>query len=299
MTIDECPIDIVVPFVDCSDPVWQNDLKMRGGFVDNSFFRGTIRYRDTGTFKMMLDSVKKYMPWYNKIYIIVSHPSQVPDYAKDCEIIYHSDFIPKEFNPPVFSSSAIETWLGNLNVGEYFVYFNDDLILTRPWKKSDCLVVTKAGEIAPRNLINIQTHCYESTNNGMCIKMNTFSLITGIKDTHQGVCPEHGPHVFKLSWCRECMDRYYNTFFESCEPLTRTQKDYNQYVYMFYQYIYHKNDQYPRPGVSMFAGTYINTPVKTFEKMLEEKKPMWVCLNDTIYKDIKPYMKIVQDKYLS
>ena len=248
MTLEECPIDVVIPFVDFTDPIWRKDFESRGGILENTTVNGIERYRDKGTLRLLLKSIKKFMPWYHKIYLIVSHPSQVPDYAKDCEIILHKDFIPKDFNPPVFSSSAIETWFGNLRIGEYFVYFNDDMILTKPWSKNDCLRKVKTGDIVPRNLINIKSNCEIAEDNINGTRKEIFKLITGIQDTDQGVLPDHGPNVFKLSWCRECLKKYYDTFVERFSPVKRTTRDLNQYTYLFYQYIYHLNDQYRREG---------------------------------------------------
>lgn len=295
MTIENCPVDIVIPFVDHRDPIWQESLTSRGGCIDDSIFRGILRYRDTGTFKLVLDGIKEFLPWYNKIYLIVSHPSQVPEYAKDCEIILHEDFIPKEFNPPVFSSCAIETWMGNWNVGEYFIYFNDDVIPIKPMSKSDFLKMTNNGDIVPRNLINIVSGLFPVKWGASCMMMNTFSLITGIYGTRQGVSTEHGPTVFKSSWCKECLERYYNELHSSCNPLTRTENDMCQWTYLFYQMMYHQNDQYSRPGYYLNGNRYLDIPPEQLLEELTTKEYKWVCLNDSISVDISPWIKVVED----
>lgn len=296
MTIKSCPVDIVIPFVDCSDPVWIEDYESRGGMMDETSINGIERYRDNGTLRLLLMSIKKFMPWYNKIYLIVSHMSQVPEYAKDCcEIILHKDFIPKEFNPPVFSSNAIETWLGNLDIEEYFIYFNDDIILTKPWDKRDCLNVPVFGEIIPSNVINIKSNCKLSKSTIENLRVNTFELITGINGTRQGVSPNHGPHVFKLSWCKECLEKYYDIFHESCNPLKRTYTDFNQYVYLFYQYIYHMNYQYSPEGLLLSGYGYNVIGPEHLQDRLTNTDMKWVCLNDSNNIDIKPWVDVVED----
>ena len=293
MTLEECPIDVVIPFVDFTDPIWRKDFESRGGILENTTVNGIERYRDKGTLRLLLKSIKKFMPWYHKIYLIVSHPSQVPDYAKDCEIILHKDFIPKDFNPPVFSSSAIETWFGNLRIGEYFVYFNDDMILTKPWSKNDCFLFG-SDDVIPRNLINMKSNCILGRNTIDNIKMNSFELILGIKGTRQGVTPTHGPHVFRLSWCKECLEKYYNDFYNSCTPLKRTDKDLSQYTYLFYQYIYHQNDQYSPCGIFLTGARYVNvTPLDLIKYIKKDVK--WVCLNDHKSIDITPWIKTIED----
>ena len=280
------PIDVVIPFVDSSDPIWQEEFKRRGGEFTGTWEGGVSRYRDTGTFKLVLEGLKVCAPWVNKIYLIVSHPSQVPDYAKDCEIILHEDFIPHEF-APVFSSSALEHWMGNLNVGEYFIYMNDDMIPTTPWRTSDFFTL----EGIPKTRVDIILYDPENRNVGGHIYENSYELITGIKGSGHEVRSHHGPKPYRLSWCKECLETYYTEFYNKTSPMKREDTDYSQYTYMFYQMLHKEIKQY-----SGFSGKTFSDgrfPSKFYPESAEDYK--WVCINDSEEFDISEMVSALSD----
>ena len=109
-------IDFIIPYVNCDDPTWLREFMERGGVLDEGW-NGLNRYKDDGTLKYLLRSIEEYTPWVNNVYLLVSGPTQVPSYVytQNVKIIYHKDFIPKEYLP-LFNSNTLESFLGYLFV---------------------------------------------------------------------------------------------------------------------------------------------------------------------------------------
>lgn len=130
------PIDFVVLWVDDHDEQWLAE-KAKYAQMENKavmIHNNDERYRDWDLFRYWFRAVEKYAPWVNKVYLVTC--GHVPswlnlDHPKLVHV-KHEDFIPKE-HLPVFSSTAIEIYLHHIpGLSEHFVYFNDDMILTRP-----------------------------------------------------------------------------------------------------------------------------------------------------------------------
>ena len=116
-------MDIVITYVNGNDPVWQSDYEKY-----TSVPAMQKRFRDWGTLRYLLRGVEKNMPYIRNVYLVVSHPSQVPEWAdtENLKIVLHKDIIPEEFLP-TFNSNTIEMHLHRIEgLDEEFLYFNDD-----------------------------------------------------------------------------------------------------------------------------------------------------------------------------
>ena len=131
------PIDFVIPWVDGNDPAWQEerakyDSKSSG---DNS----PTRFRDWDILHFWFRGVEKFAPWVNKIHFITwGHlPEWLNTDNPKLHIVNHKDYIPEQYLP-TFSSHPIELNMHRIEgLAEHFVYFNDDMFLTRPVKETD------------------------------------------------------------------------------------------------------------------------------------------------------------------
>ena len=127
-------IDFVLPWVDGSDPVWQEQKASYESEIrckqEND--HGEMRYRDTKTLKYVLRSIEQNCPWYRKIIIITEGhtPSWInPDHPK-IQFVTHRELYLHQEHLPTFNSTSIEMNLCNLkDVSEKFVYLNDDCII--------------------------------------------------------------------------------------------------------------------------------------------------------------------------
>lgn len=137
---EDYPVDFVVLWVDGSDPAWQaekNQYLPEDEAVKAS--NSDARFRDWDIFKYWFRGVEKYAPWVRNVYLVTW--GHVPDFLDlDCpklKFVRHDQFMPKEYLP-TFSCYPTELNLWRIEgLSEHFVYFNDDMFLTAPVKKSD------------------------------------------------------------------------------------------------------------------------------------------------------------------
>ena len=130
-------IDVVIPWVDGNDPVWQQ-LKDQYSEV-KSADKSDSRYRDWDNLQYIFRGIDKFWPWVNRVFLITC--GQKPQWLNvNCEklrLVNHSDYIPKEYLP-TFNSNTIELNLHRIEeLSEHFIYLNDDFFPIRPLKPTD------------------------------------------------------------------------------------------------------------------------------------------------------------------
>lgn len=129
------PIDIVITWVDQTDPKWQAKFKKYGLNQDDT----ELRYRDYGTLKYVFRSIEKYASWVNHVFLVTDN--QIPKWLNvnnsKLTVTDHKEIIPMKYLP-TFNSNVIDFHLKNIpNLSEHFVYFNDDTFLTDYTRKND------------------------------------------------------------------------------------------------------------------------------------------------------------------
>lgn len=132
---EDYPIDFVVTWVDGNDPEWQ---AQKNNYLPNDRIinqdNPAARFRDWETFHYWFRSVEKYAHWVRNVYLITwGHlPKWLNLNNPKLKIVRHDDFIPAEYLP-TFNSNTIELNLWRIkSLSENFVYFNDDMFLTKP-----------------------------------------------------------------------------------------------------------------------------------------------------------------------
>lgn len=122
------PIDIVMPWVDGSDPAWQAE-KMR--FSGEKGDASLIRFRDWGLLPYWFRGIEKFAPWVRTIHFITwGHvPSWLNQHHPKLHIVRHEDYLPQAVLP-VFNVNPLELNMHRIEgLSEQFVYFNDDTYL--------------------------------------------------------------------------------------------------------------------------------------------------------------------------
>ncbi|WP_051199155.1 stealth family protein [Butyrivibrio hungatei] len=121
------PIDIVIPWVDEKDPVWQ---KKKSEYDHSCNFEASnMRFQSWDNLHLWFRSIEKCMPWFNRIFLITC--GQVPDFLKTdnprLRLINHRDYIPEEYLP-TFNSNTIEMNVHRIEeLSENFILFSDDV----------------------------------------------------------------------------------------------------------------------------------------------------------------------------
>lgn len=130
-------IDFVVLWVDGSDPAWLAEKNRYSPTkIDDS--NAANRFRDWGLMKYWFRAVEKFAPWVRKVHFVTwGHlPPFLNTEHPKLNIVRHQDYMP-EGTMPTFNSCALEMNVYRIEgLAEHFVYFCDDMFLTRPLKPS-------------------------------------------------------------------------------------------------------------------------------------------------------------------
>jgi len=222
-------IDYVLPYVTATDPEWQEQYRKYKTMTDDEWAAGIARYRDNGMLKYTLRGIAKHMPWIERLHIIVASESQIPDWINrdTVNFILHEEFIPKK-HLPTFNSSTIEMFLSELpGVNNAFIYGNDDMLC---FKDHTPQFFFNGGKPRYYQFIrNFDPNCP-----GDNLRQKAFNLVLGRNDTNRVTGTQHVPEGLKLPWLKECYNKFKTELNESCTRF-REDKNYNQYVFTFYQ----------------------------------------------------------------
>ena len=123
-------IDYVIPYVDGNDEEWLN-LYMQNKHLNpngSNIVEVKKRFSPNILFKYQFRGIEKFAPWINRVHLLVQSKSQIPRWINtdNVHIVYHDQFIPKEFLP-TYNSGTIECFLQNIpELATLFIYANDD-----------------------------------------------------------------------------------------------------------------------------------------------------------------------------
>lgn len=131
-------IDYAVPMVFHHDPLWQDDYRKVRQYDENDLIN-FVRFRSWGTERLLIQCIRKFMPFVRTIYIILARESQKQAWMdeEDVRIVYHREFIPEKFLP-TFNSATIEMFLHRIpGISDRFLYGNDDMFPLSTLSESD------------------------------------------------------------------------------------------------------------------------------------------------------------------
>ena len=219
-------MDIVITYVDGNDPVWKQDYEKTTNVPVME-----KRFRDWGTLKYLLRGIQTKMPFIRNVYLVVSHPSQVPQWVDQDElkIVLHKDIIPEEFLP-TFNCNPIEMHLHRIQgMDEEYIYFNDDMFPVGDCKPEDFFRDGKP-------VIGYYTHLFAS---GMYKKIcrNSDRLARkalGMKKSCFFTRPQHICSPMLKSQCDELYAKVEDEIRKTSAERTRTEENLNQYLFLDY-----------------------------------------------------------------
>ena len=219
-------MDIVITYVDGNDPVWKRDYEKH-----TSVPVMQKRFRDWDTLKYLLRGIEVNMPFIRNVYLIVSHPSQVPQWVDQAQlkIVLHSDIIPEEYLP-TFNCNPIEMHLHRIEgLDEEYLYFNDDLYPLAPCRPEDFF---RNG----KGVLGFSRHFFTS---GMykkiCRNSDTHARkALGLKPSFCFVRPQHTCTPMFRSECEQLYSILKQDILASLTRV-RTSGNLNQYLFLDYQ----------------------------------------------------------------
>ena len=243
-------MDIILPFVDCSDKVWMKNYLSFSDSEENSKYLPQIRFGysqfyNYNTVKYVIRGIDKYMPYVDNIFFVVSNIEQIPDYIDQSKvkIVLHKDFIPENYLP-TFQANTIEMFMYNIpGLGEEFVYFNDDTIPVSyiPYEKlfKDGLPCIDFVEI----YMEPETISYRLSNISFYEGLNTASILKGeqINYNGQALCPVHGLNTFLKSECLRAVSiKRHQSLLDFYISPFRIARNINQYYWLDILYFLNK-----------------------------------------------------------
>ena len=148
-------IDYVVPMVFHRDESWRENFRKVGREYDEDDLGDFVRYRSWDTEELLIQLVRKNMPWLRRIYILLAQKSQVQEWMRvamasqqtgpEVRVVFHREFMP-EWALPTFNSRAMEMFLHRVpGISEYFLYGNDDMFPIRALAVADFFRPAKNG----------------------------------------------------------------------------------------------------------------------------------------------------------
>ena len=266
----EYPIDVVIPYVDSTDPIWQET------YIDAGMeFVSATRFRSWGTLRYLFRGIATYMPFIHKIHLLVSGKSQVPDWLNTelVHVVCHSDFIPENYLP-VYNSCTIECFLGNIpDLAEHFIYFNDDIFPINTMSASDffyndlpCLSFIE--HVSAMRMI----YCLQCRSG---IDMITKMLNVEEYPKDEILSPEHSAIPMLRSTLKKVSAECNSAIKFSITKL-RSVKNVNQYIYSYYHFF---TNTYT-PGVCSNMYIEVTSDLNPVKLTLNNKYIKLMCLND-------------------
>ena len=219
-------MDVVITYVNGNDPVWKKDYEKTTNVPVME-----KRFRDWGTLKYLLRGIQFKMPFIRNVYLVVSHPSQVPEWVDKSvlNIVLHKDIIPEEFLP-TFNCNPIEMHLHRIpGLDEEYLYFNDDM-----FPVGDCRPTDFFRDGKP--VIGYYRHIFAS---GMYKKIcrNSDRLARkalGMKPSCWFTRPQHICSPMLRSQCEELYAKVEDEIRVTSATRTRTGDNLNQYLFLDY-----------------------------------------------------------------
>lgn len=261
-------MDIVITYVDGNDPVWKQDYEK---YTNVPVMQK--RFRDWGTLKYLLRGIEVNMPFVRNVYLVVSHPSQVPSWADETalKIVLHKDIIP-DAHLPTFNCNPIEMHLHRIEgLDEEYLYFNDDLYPLAPCRREDFFRDGKGVLKFSRHYIASGMYKHICRNSDTAARK-----ALGMRSSWAFIRPQHTCTAMLKSQCEEVYSRLETEILQSLTR-TRTEDNLNQYLFLDYQY--YKGLMIDEKISNKHFSVALTTPEKLYDYILNPTRNL-LCVND-------------------
>lgn len=307
-------IDFVIAWVDGNDPNWRESKKKYQRHENEGLLTqwndGQSRYRDWDLLRYWFRGVEQFAPWVNRIHFVTC--GQRPEWLNvkhpKLNLVKHEDYIPHEYLP-TFSSHCIELNFHRIpELEEQFVYFNDDMFLTRPvmpedfFRKglpcdaailypihmvqngiraeiNDLYVINeyfRKNEVIKKNLRKWFSPCYG--------KMLLRTICMMPFSRFSGFYVHHIPCSYLKSTYQKVWEIVPEILNETCEHRFRKTTDVNQWLFEYWQYAEGCfSPRSPQCGIMEEGAENLQKVCEYIEK----QKYKMICWNDS--KDIEDF----------
>ena len=220
-------MDAVITYVNGADPAWQADFLAATGTPPDL----AKRYRDWGTLKYLVRGIRKFMPFIDKVFLVVARESQVPEWGVgELNVVLHKDIIPPQFLP-TFNSTTIEMFLYRIpGLDEQFIYFNDDIFPLRPTSADVFFPDGKPAKKMTRHFFALNGYKKQTLHSDRMARK-----AAGIGHGLGFIRPQHSVTPLLKSACGEVMQKVGE---DIASTLTRVRVPANLNQYVFSDYLF-------------------------------------------------------------
>lgn len=300
-------IDFIIIWVDGKDENWRK--KKNAYKASEKGDDSDIRYRDWGLLKYWFRGVETFAPWVRKIYFVSDN--QCPDWLNKnngkLHIISHEEFIPKKYLP-TFNSHTIELNLHRIKgLSEQFVYFNDDVFLTKPtapefffkngepcdcfglegiyfssksigWIAGSCVAIVN-DNFNLRKSVKCHWKKYFSINNGWKKVIKSGLALICCREWFPGFYHAHTSYSFLKSSFEQVWENSFVTLNETCMHKFREKCDVSPRAIKNWQLA--SGTFVPCKAKSMHCYHLNDERVQKIEEIILNQKFNVICVNDT------------------
>lgn len=307
---NNAPIDFVIAWVDGGDKQWlaeKNKYLAEYFGLESVIDQGEYRYRDWELMPYWFRAVEKYAPWVRTIHFVTcgQHPDWLKKDHPKLHYVDHKDYIPKEYLP-TFNSHTIELNMHRIEgLSEQFVYFNDDMFITKPVKPEDFFenglpkdvfaldcIYHAEGSAGPYNSndITVINNHFNKDEQFKKHRKKWFKLCYGKKKLYQtavllpwhwfpGLYYQHLPGNFLKSTLEEVWEKEGKLLDETSRSKFRGKEQVNQWLFKYWQLA----DGKFMPKAIKDGRCYHlkDKGVEDLCQSIREKKYQLICINDT------------------
>ena len=273
-------MDYVFPYVDCFDPVWREQYRR----ANNCISMDESRFRPFGTLRYLFRSIAKNMPFIDRVVLIVSTDSQVPEWVNrdKVRIVTHDEFMPAE-HLPTFSSSAIESDMWRIDgLSERFIYGNDDCFPLRPLTEGDFFCGDMPRLTFAESDYHVKNLFRRCCRRGM--DMIADSLGCGRTDRNVLLKPQHCMKGMTVSHMKT-VGRMCGCAIDATVTMHRHQWNVTGYIYQYFAY--YTGDY--RPFTKDFKYVRIDNEYSNILSILENPDASILCINDAGFLNAQHY----------
>ena len=303
------PIDLVYTWVNSQDPDWQElyaefaptedaddedgaDVQSEEDVLlqktQDITPHGTAdRYENRDELRYSLRSIEKFAPWVRNIYVFTNckPPAWVDTSNPRLKWIYHKEvFEPK--NLPTFSSHAIETQLHKLpNLSERFIYFNDDIVFTRPANPQHFFQPNGLARIRLEDYGMVHGNVEEDAPDYLNAARNVQALLIRRFGKTVTQLHTHTPQSMIKSVVENAETDFAENYAYTASQRFRSQGDISPSSFLYPHYAYLSGNAIKSSFPSMLIKSSINYE-NAFKSVLSnigqdnENGPLTVCIND-------------------
>jgi len=189
------PIDLVITWVDGSDPQWRSDYEREVAEVPglHPLASDAARYRSWDLLRYSLRSISWYTDFVRQIYLVTAGhvPSWLNVEHPGITTVRHDEIMDTDALP-TFNSHSIESRLHHIpGLADYYVYSNDDLLIAGPlaarslFTREGLAQVTLGSEPIPGGVATeIDAPIDAASKNGRALLEKAFGYVASRKLAH-------------------------------------------------------------------------------------------------------------------